>query len=81
MSTHDEMKNLTTGDGRGMVCMKKRELRTLIEEFEAMRKLAIELSASASCHHLSHKKSERHELGESCKVIERIDAAIRGLMP
>ncbi|BBI47354.1 hypothetical protein [Pseudomonas phage HU1] len=42
----------------------------------ALRKLAAELRGSVECHNMGHCKAEQHELGEPCKVLARIDAAM-----
>lgn len=45
-------------------------------ENESLRRLAIELRSSVECGNVDHCKSEQHELGEPCKVLARIDAAL-----
>ena len=45
-------------------------------ECEALRKLTVELRGSAECHNVHHCKAEEHELGDPCKVLARIDAAM-----
>ena len=51
-------------------------------EVEALRNLARELRGSAECTNVHHCKSEQHDLGEPCKVLARIDAAIsKGAKP
>ena len=52
------------------------ELAAVKEREGNFKRLALEMRDSMSCEYAYHKKSERHGLGEPCKVLARIDAAL-----
>jgi len=49
----------------------------LEKEVESLRKVATELRRWACCPNLHHDKADQHALDEPCKVLARIDAAMR----
>ena len=48
------------------------------DEIVRLRKAGAELIESAECHHLHHEKADQHELGEPCKAVARLSAAVAG---
>ena len=54
----------------------RESLRQLKAENESLRSVAYELRSAVECGNVDHCKAEQHELGEPCKVLARIDAAM-----
>lgn len=49
----------------------------LLAENLALHKVARELRRWATCEHLHHEKVDQHEADEPCKVLARIDKALK----